>query len=461
MDGTNAATVVGRQRTHFASKATVPLARRIGALERLAGALRARERDLLRALKDDLGKSATEGYTSEIGYVLSHIRYAHRHIRRWSHAVRVSTPLVNQPGRSYHYPEPFGVSLIIGPWNYPLGLVCTPLVSALAAGNCAILKPSEHAPATAACVRKMIGDYFDPALVTVVTGGPAATQALINAGLDFIFYTGNSRTGRQVMGAASAHLTPVVLELGGKNPCIVDATASLHQAAERIAWGKFFNAGQTCLAPDFVCAHDTVIDGLQRELASTLTRFYGPDARQSPDYGRIVNATHVQRLRGLLAGHIPVHGGTIIAEERYVEPTLVRVDNWDDSLLQEEIFGPILPLIAYRHLDDALSRLSRMPSPLAVCCFSTNREVRSHVKRHTRSGTICFNGTLHAFLSSELPFGGVGESGMGRYHGKAGFDAFSYRRAVLEKHPALGATQMYPPYRNSLGFVRLMQRFFM
>ncbi|MBD3320086.1 MAG: aldehyde dehydrogenase family protein [Chitinivibrionales bacterium] len=455
----NPAAIIDAQKSHFATGTTIRPVDRTRTLAHLKTTIESNRQKIIDALHEDLGKPPLEGYMSEIAYVLMQIEHDCRNIKKWSKKKKVSTPLVNQPGKSWYAPRPFGCTLIIGPWNYPFGLIFSPVVSSLAAGNCAILKPSEYAPATASCIEAMIAQSFNPGLLTVITGGPEETKQLIANNPDFIFFTGGGRTGKAVMEAASRTLTPVALELGGKNPCIVDAGVPVKETAKRIAWGKFLNAGQTCVSPDFLCAHESVFDSLQKTLIETIKDFYGDDPRTSPDFGRIINPRHAHRLADLLKDTKPSFGGAADPDNRFIAPAIVPFDNWDIPLMDEEVFGPILPITSYSGLDTLLARLRALPAPLALYCFTSDSAVKKNVLQESRSGTVCFNGTAHAIVSSELPFGGIGDSGIGRYHGKAGFDTFSYIRSVMDKHHGLGFSQMYPPYTKSVDFISKIRKF--
>lgn len=457
----NSSAIIENQRSYVAGGQTLPPASRSRLLSRLHATVKGHQRELLQALARDLGKGEVDAYMTEVGYVLSEIEYARKHLRTWMKKSGAATVPVNRPGRSYHFARPFGSALVIGPWNYPFGLTFAPLAAALAAGNCAVVKPSEFAPATGACITNMIASSFDPAEIAVINGGPAETEALIAAGVDIIFFTGGTATGKKIMRAASDTLTPVVLELGGKNPCIVDRTASLDEAARRIVWGKFLNAGQTCMAPDFVCVHEDVADRLHLRIIDAVNVLYGEDPRTSPAYGRIINEHHLTRLTALLEGARVVHGGTVLPGERYIGPTVIEANSWDTPLMREEIFGPLLPIITYRDTAALLDVLRNRPSPLAWYCFTTDNKFKHTVERRARCGTICFNGTVHALITRELPFGGIGASGMGRYHGRAGFDAFSSTCGVLDKHPRREFTRLYPPYTSSVALLEKIRRFFM
>jgi aldehyde dehydrogenase (NAD+) len=404
----------------------------------------------------DMKRPQAEIYTSEIAPVLAEIRYAKRHLGAWMKPRQVKSSLFNFRSRSCYAPKPYGRALIIGPWNYPFGLVAAPAVHALAAGNRVLLKPSEYAPATTAYVASALRNFFTEDELACTEGGPQETAGLIRSGADIVFFTGGTSTGRKIMEVCSANLTPVVLELGGCNPCIVDARTDLTVAAHRVCWGKFFNAGQTCLAPNACYVHESIAQAFLAELHRTLERFYGPHPRESNSFGRIINEHHCRRLEGVLGrlqGKV-VTGGEVVREELFIAPTIIDMANTGSLDIDEEIFGPILPVFSYRHLEDLLEQLSRQSLPLVVSCFSSDPSVMEQVRQRTRSGSLIFNGALELAASHTLPFGGIGGSGMGRYHGKFGFDAFSYRRAELIKplRPEFGFN--YPPYRKPSALVR-------
>lgn len=453
--------LIKTQRSYFTAGTTLPLKKRIHLLSRLHATVLSNQNQLIEALRQDLGKSEIDAYTSEIGYVLSEIEHAQKHVRSWMKKIPAKTLFINRPGRSRYYARPFGCALIIGPWNYPFALTFTPLAAALAAGNCSIIKPSEFAPATEKCIVKMILQSFSEEEIAVITGGPETTKNAISNGVDIIFFTGGTETGREIMRTAADSLTPVVLELGGKNPCIVDRTAHLREAARRIVWGKFLNAGQTCMAPDYVCVNESVAEELKNHLITAIRKFFGDSPQKNPAYGRIINNRHLHRIATLFENSGIIHGGTILPEERYIAPTLVSVDRWDTPIMREEIFGPVLPIVTYTDSLQLLTTLRSRPSPLAFYCFTTDPQLKDAVEQLAHCGTICFNGTAHALITHELPFGGIGASGMGRYHGKAGFDAFSYTRSVLDKHPRKEFSALYPPHSIKVSLLSKIRRFLM
>lgn len=443
-----------RQRDYFRTGATQPIAVRLEQLGLLRAAVVSREAAILEALKQDLGRPAEEAYTSEVGIVLAEIDHARKRLAAWARPKKLRSPLAIFPATSWLHAEPYGTVLIIAPWNYPFQLAIAPLAAALAAGNCAVLKPSEAAPHTSRLIAEMIGATFEEAYVAAVEGAAPEAQALLAQRFDYIFYTGGTQVGKIVMAAAAKHLTPVTLELGGKNPCIVDRDADLATAARRIAWGKFMNAGQTCIAPDFLLVHKEVKVQLLAGLAAAVGAFYGADPRQSPDYGRIVNERHFERLAALLAGGKVLLGGEASRAERYIAPTLLEGVDWDSAIMQEEIFGPILPVLEFEDLYAEIGRLQAKPKPLALYYFSRDRARQDEVLRRLSSGGACINDIFGQFLNLRLPFGGVGDSGMGAYHGKAGFDTFSHARGVVRRATWADPGTRYPPYKTPLAVLR-------
>ncbi|PTB87447.1 aldehyde dehydrogenase family protein [Pseudidiomarina aestuarii] len=406
------------------------------------------EGDLLQALHDDLGKSTAEGWLTEIGFLRSDIKHTLKQLRRWMRPKRVSQPLLAWPGKSYLQPEPLGVVLIMGAWNYPIQLLLSPLVAAIAAGNCAVLKPSELAAATATLLARLLPDYLDPKAIKVVTGGAETAQQLLTERFDHIMYTGGGRVGRIVMKAAAEHLTPVTLELGGKSPAVVLNDADLPTTARRIAWGKWINAGQTCIAPDYVLVDARQHDALIDELKKAIHEFFGTEADQANDYGRIVNEQHWHRLVEYLKDGSVAYGGGYEREERYIEPTILTSVAADSAVMQEEIFGPILPVLPVNNLAEAIEFIQRRDKPLALYGFSRNSSALQQLTDNTHAGNQCNNDTLMFMLNPELPFGGVGPSGMGRYHGKFGFDTFSHHKALMSRPFWFDPKFRYPPYTS-------------
>ena len=453
------ADVVQRQRACFQSGATRPLEFRRAQLRKLLRAIEGSEAALLSALHSDLRKSPHEAYTTEIGLVLSEARYALRHVSAWMKPQRRRTPPLAWPARGFIQPEPYGVALIIGPWNYPLQLVLSPLVGAIAAGNCTVLKPSEFAPHTATAVGQLVRAAFAEDYIAVVPGERDAAEALLRERFDTIFFTGSTPVGRTVMTAAARHLTPVTLELGGKCPCLVCADAPIDLTARRIAWGKFLTAGQTCVAPDFVLVDRRVRGSWIEAMKKTLREFYGEDPQKSPDYSRIINRRHLDRLTSYLGNGQIVSGGQQDANDLYLAPTILIDVPADAPAMQDEIFGPVLPVRDFDTLDDALTVLRDRPAPLALYLFTRDRTVQERVLAATRSGGVCLNDTVTHMIGKDLPFGGLGESGLGAYHGRASFDCFTHRRAVLRRSFAFNSTLRDPPPRISLAMLKRAYRF--
>jgi aldehyde dehydrogenase (NAD+) len=437
---------VAKLRDVFESGRTRPVEWRRRQLQRMKAMLEEREADFLDALAADLGKPRLEGWASDIAVVITEIDYALRHLAGWMKPERVWTPLAQRPGRATVRPEPFGVALVIAPWNYPVHLLLLPMVGALAAGNAVVGKPSEVSAHTSAALARLVPEYLDPDGVAIVEGGVTETQALLAERFDYVFYTGNGRVGRVVMEAAAKHLTPVTLELGGKSPVIVDAAANVEVAARRIAFGKFLNAGQTCIAPDYVLVARARHEDLVEQIGRAIREFYGSDPAASPDYARIVNDAHFRRLDELLTGGTPVIGGETRADERYVAPTVLRDVAPDAPVMTEEIFGPILPVVPVMDVDEAIRFVNERDRPLALYFFSESDAAQERVLEQTSSGGACVNATVMHVAVPDLPFGGVGASGMGSYHGKASFDVFSHRKSVLVKPTRLDPKLAYPPY---------------
>ena len=440
---------VAAARTAFDAGATRPAAWRVATLERMRSLLEEREGRLLDALAADFGKPRAEAWATELGFTIGDINHTLAHLPLWMKPERVGTPVAFKPGSSHIVREPVGVTCVIAPWNYPVQLLLVPMVAAIAAGNAVVAKPSELAPHTAAELVALIDDIADPA-VAVVQGGVAETTELLAQRFDHILYTGNSRVARIVMRAAAEHLTPVTLELGGKSPAIVSRNANIDVAGKRIAWGKFVNAGQTCIAPDYVLVERPVHDQLVAAIGAAITSFYGNDVQASPDFTRIVNEPHFHRLEKLLHDGTVAVGGESDADTRYIAPTVLTGITKDDPVMGEEIFGPILPVIAVDSLDEAMAFVNdgsaQGDKPLALYTFSESDSENDRVLATCTSGGACVNGTLLHISNPNLPFGGVGESGMGAYHGKFGFDTFSHRRSVHSRSTKLDPALMYPPY---------------
>ncbi len=407
-----------------------------------------RERDLADALSADLGKSAYESFMCEIGLARTEITYMLRHTRRLAGERTVRTPLAQFAARSFRKPSPYGNTLIMSPWNYPVLLTLDPLADAIAAGNTAVVKPSAYAPAASALLAEIIGDCFPAEYVAAVTGGRRENAALLEEKFDFIFFTGSQEVGKEVLRRAAEHLTPAVLELGGKSPCIVDETARLPLAARRIVFGKYLNCGQTCVAPDYILCHSSVKDRLVDALREEIRRQYGAEPLDNPNYGRIVNEKHFQRLLGLIDPDKVAAGGQSRPETLQIAPTILDRVAGDDPVMQEEIFGPILPVLTYDRFEDLYAALADRAKPLALYLFSQDRaRVREAMSRF-RFGGGCVNDVVIHLASSELGFGGVGESGMGAYHGRAGFEAFSHTKSIVDKKTWVDLPMRYQPYQE-------------
>jgi aldehyde dehydrogenase (NAD+) len=457
---TDVQALVEAQRRFFGTEKTLDVSTRISYLKKLYASIQAHEVDINAALQADLGKSATETYLCETGMTLSELSNQLKHIRRWAHNTHCGTDLTNFPARSFTVKEPYGVVLVMSPWNYPFMLCMEPMIGAVAAGNCCVLKPSAYSPATSAVIATIVHEVFPPEYVTVVEGGRAENTALLEQRFDYIFFTGGVTVGRLVMEKAAAHLTPVTLELGGKSPCIVTADCNLKLAARRIAFGKYLNCGQTCVAPDYVLVDESVKAEFLRYLKAEITRQYGADPLQNADYGRIVNRKHYDRLCGLLDVAKVVHGGEHRPDELRIAPTVLDNVTAEDAVMQEEIFGPILPLISYHTLDEAIQFVQSREKPLALYLFTNNTATEQRILRTVSFGGGCVNDTILHLASSTMGFGGVGNSGMGSYHGRKSFDTFSHEKSILKKSTLIDMPLRYQPYGNKLydAMVRLFLR---
>ncbi len=454
----NLATIAADLRTKHRDQGPPPVALRKRRLLALRDAIRRNETLVTAALAADLGKSAFETYVSEVGFVLEELARTLANVDAWAAPKRVPTPATLFPGKSSVLPEPFGVVLVISPWNYPFQLCLSPLIGAVAAGNRVVVKPSELVPKTAAAIAAVLGEAFPADEVAVVPGAVAETQVLLSQAFDYIFFTGSTAVGKIVMRAAAEHLTPVTLELGGKSPCLVEASADLALAARRCAWGKFLNAGQTCVAPDYVLVPRELQDRFVAELRTALARFYGPEPKASGDYGRIVNERHFDRLHRLIDGETVAVGGTGSRDERYLAPTVLRDVAWSSPVMEEEIFGPILPVLPYDDLPATLREIVARPKPLAFYLFTERSAVREEVLRRVSFGGGCVNDTVVHLANPNLPFGGVGPSGVGSYHGRKTFETFTHNKALFEQGTAFDVPLRYPPYEGKLGWLKLFLR---
>lgn len=446
---------VEAHRVFFDSGKTRDLDFRRSSLKGLKDALFRYEDRICHAFWEDLHKSRFEVFGTEIGMVSKEIDLHIKKIGKWAKPRKVLTDAFNFYSTSRVYHEPYGVVLIMSPWNYPLQLALLPLVGAVSAGNCVMLKPAHYSRHVSEVIRELISEAFDPAYISVMTGGRDINQAILDERFDFIFFTGSPPLGKIVMEKAARHLTPVALELGGKSPCIVEPDADIGVAAQRICFGKFLNAGQTCIAPDHLLVHVDVKEGLIQAMKQCIQRFYGTDPEQSPDFARIITDEQFRRLEHLMhsAGTI-IHGGRVDPTTRYIEPTLIDGITPDDRIMQEEIFGPVLPILGYKGIEEVIDQINGREKPLALYLFTASRGVRERVLSATSSGGGCINETIMHVSNPRMPFGGVGNSGMGCYHGRFSFDTFSHRRSILRKTTRFNSTLAYPPYGNKLRYLR-------
>lgn len=446
MDAMEANALLQKQRKFFSTGATLPVEYRIRALKKLKDGIDLFAPALYDALQADLGKSPSESYMCELGLVKSEISFLLRHVRSYAREKRVRTPLAQYVSRSFVRPSPYGSVLIMSPWNYPVLLTLDPLADALAAGNTAIVKPSAYSPHVSQVLKELLESLFPPEYVAAVTGGRQENQCLLELDVDYIFFTGSPAVGKEVMAQAAKNLTPVTLELGGKSPCVVDQSADLALAARRIVFGKFINCGQTCVAPDYIYCDAKVKNALIRELNKQIAAQYGADPLADPSYGKIVNQKHFDRLLGLLDPDKVAAGGQSDPSALRVAPTVLDNVTWDDPVMQEEIFGPILPILTYDTLDQAVAKLQTLPHPLALYLFSSNRKNIKAVTSRLSFGGGCINDTLIHLATSAMGFGGVGQSGMGAYHGKRGFETFSHFKSMVDKKTFLDLPMRYRPY---------------
>lgn len=438
--------IVSLQRKFFETGTTLDYEYRLMQLKKLKSAVRKYTKELTKALKEDLNKADFEGYATEIGLVLEEISYAIRHLKRFMRPKVVPTSIVNFPSVSRIYKDPYGVVLVMSPWNYPILLTLDPLIGAIEGGNCCVVKPSAYSPATSAVMKRMLEEIYPEHYVTVIEGGREENQELLKQHFDFIFFTGSVSVGKTVQEAASHHLTPVCLELGGKSPCIVDETANLKLAAKRIAWGKFLNAGQTCVAPDYVLVQESVKDKLVEYLCLYIKRMYGSKLTES--FPKIINEKHFRRVLSLMEGETKAIGGDYDSETLQIAPTVLDQATWSSASMQEEIFGPVLPILTYKNFKDMVQEGKQKPKPLAAYLFTTNSNHEKYFLKHYQSGGACINDTVMHLASTAMPFGGVGNSGMGGYHGKYSFDTFTHERSVLKKSVLVDVPLRYAPYKK-------------
>ena len=440
------APIVESLRNFFDKGVSRSLQWRKGQLNKLEQLVKNHQNEILQALKIDLGKSAHEGYLTEIAYTLKDIAHNRNSLKSWMKPKKVSSPIVAFPAKSFIQPEPLGVCLIIGAWNYPFQLLMGPLVAALAAGNCAIVKPSEIASATSSLLATLIPQYLDKEAIAVVEGGKAETSALLSLEFDKIFYTGGENVGKIVMSAAAKYLTPVTLELGGKSPCVVDANTNIDLTAKRIVWSKFMNAGQTCITPDYVLVVDSIKSELIDKLVIEIEKQYSKTPKLDQGYGRIINERHCERLSKLIDGESVVYGGEFNIDEKYFSPSIVDEPSLDSALMQSEIFGPILPIIGISDMDDCYRIIKNKPNPLAAYLFSLDKMQQDKFVEQVKCGNMCINDTNMFMVNQNLPFGGIRQSGLGSYHGKFGFDTFSHYKSVMNRSFKFDIPLRYPPF---------------
>ncbi len=450
----NYRSLVNKQKEFFRTEQTKDINFRIASLQKLREAIRFKEKEIMAALREDLNKSDFEAYTTEIGFVLAELRFTINNLRSWAKPKKVKTPKTHFGSTSYVYSEPYGTALIIGPWNYPIQLAIGPLIGAIAAGNCAIIKPSELTPKTSELLEELIRNLFPENYISVVQGGVETSQALLNEKFDYIFFTGSVAVGRIIMEAAAKKLTPVTLELGGKSPCIVHNDAKIKLAAKRIAWGKFTNAGQTCIAPDYLYLHKSIKDRFLTQFKQEIEELYGKQPLENPNFTRIVNRSHFDRLRSYLNNGETYLGGKTEPEKLTIEPTVLANVSWDEPIMEEEIFGPILPVLEYDNLSDVMEAIHRQPKPLACYIFTESKSIQDKILNNVSFGGGCVNDTIYHVASPHLPFGGVGNSGIGAYHGKSSFDTFSHKKSVLKQTTRFDIPVRYPNLKNGLNIIR-------
>lgn len=448
------AEVVEKQKTFFRTGKTLELKFRLSQLKKLYNAILKYESEIFDAIYLDFKKSTFEIYGTEVAMVQEEIKYFLKKLPKLMRPEKVKSSLASLPAKSFIYKEPYGLSLIIGPWNYPINLIFEPLVGAIAAGNCVVLKPSELAENTSKVVKKIVGEIYDESFVAVIEGGAETTQSLLAEKFDHIFFTGSVKVGKIVYEAAAKNLTPCILELGGKSPCIVDKDAEIDLAARRIVWGKFVNGGQTCVAPDYLLLHKSIKKPLLEKIVFYTKKHYGENPKESPDFPRVIDKRNFNRLKPFLDNGRIVIGGESDESEKYIAPTVIDEISWDDPIMQDEIFGPILPVMEFEDLTETLNDIKDRPKPLALYYFSKNKKKQEMVLKEVGSGGGCINDTLFQFGSPSIPVGGVGNSGIGKYHGKDSFYAFSNSKGIVKKSNRLDIPLRYPPYEGKLSLLR-------
>ena len=452
--------ILNLQKKYLENKKTISVDERINNLKKLKSLIKKYEKDIIYALELDLGKHVFESYTNEVGFVYSSIEHTINNIKKWAKVKEVKNDLAQLPGKSYIYKCHYGSVLIIGPYNYPFQLLIEPLVGAIAGGNTIVLKPSEYTTNIEVVIMKMISEGFNKEYIAVVTGDYKVNSELLDLNFDYIFFTGSVNVGKIVMEKASKNLIPVTLELGGKSPVIVDNTANLKISAKRIMWGKLINAGQTCVAPDYVLAHEDIYDDLINEFIKAIKDFYGDDIRGNKEFGRIVNNKHMNRLKNILEydKHKIVYGGEIDFDNRFISPTILKDIDLSDKVMSDEIFGPILPVIKYKNIEDIKHYISAHRNPLALYVFSEDKDFSEDIITRFSFGGGCVNDTVSHVASNYLPFGGIGTSGMGSYHGKNSFDTFTHSKSIVKKSTKLDIKLAFPPYKNRLNAIKKIMK---
>lgn len=450
------------QRSYLSHLGTIDVDKRINNLKKLKKVIKKYEDEIIDALNKDLGKHIFEAYSNEVGFVYGSIDFVIKNLKSWTKVKKVKNDAAQLPGKSYIYKSHYGAVLIIGPYNYPFQLTIEPLIGAIAGGNTVIIKPSEYATATETIIEKIIKETFDEEYIAVVTGDYKVNSDLLDLEFDYIFFTGSVNVGKIVMEKASKHLTPITLELGGKSPVIVDNTANLKVSAKRILWGKLTNAGQTCVAPDYLLAQEHIYEELIEELKNTIVEFYGNDIINNKEFGRIINEKHMNRLNNILENDKDkiVVGGDVDFKQRYISPTIIRDVTLEDSVMKDEIFGPILPVIKYKDLEDIKYYISKHKNPLALYVFSENENFSEDIIRRFTFGGGCVNDTISHVASAHLPFGGVGTSGMGNYHGRASFDTFTHTKSIVKKSTKIDIKLVFPPYKQKIKLIKKIMKWF-
>lgn len=450
--------LINAQRKYYQGRETKSTAFRIEQLKKLKALLKENDQAIIDAVYKDFKKAPFETFGTEIGLIIGEINHAIKNLRNWVKPQKVASSLVNFPSQNYILTEPFGTVLILAPWNYPVQLSLLPLVGAISAGNTAIIKPSELTPNTSSIITELIARYFDPEYVTVVNGGVDASTDLLELDFDYIFFTGSTRVGKIIMQSAAKRLIPVTLELGGKSPCIIDSSADLEISAKRIVWGKFVNAGQTCVAPDYLLVEESIKAEFIEELKKAVTSLYGEDPEESPDYPRIINKQHFERLASFLDNGTVALGGKTNADTKYISPTILDDITWDHDVMKDEIFGPILPILTFNALADIVNQVRRFPRPLALYVFTTNDVTEQFLLENISFGGGAINDTIAQLGNHNLSFGGVGASGFGSYHGKASFDSFSHQKSIMKKSFMMDIPLRYAPYDDKIKWLKTIFR---